>query len=159
MSFTLRAMLAALCLGAVTSIAAATLDGADTWLVSPLEAQDYQGAQGFAQPALLRAKALVPVIDILQPEPTAESKVRAPFSIVVRFKGQPDAEILPASFKVLYGALRLDITGRITKYVNVSSEGFALENAKIPVGRHRLILQIADDKQRLGERELKFEVE
>jgi hypothetical protein len=29
----------------------------------------------------------------------------------VQFKGQPDAPIDPATFKVMYGALKLDITG------------------------------------------------
>jgi hypothetical protein len=34
-----------------------------------------------------------------------------------------------------------------------------LDNAKIPAGKHRLTLQIADEKERIGERELRFEVE
>ena len=133
--------------------------GERPWLVSPAEALRYQGAAGYAEPALLRAKSLVPVIDVLKPEALPDMKVKAPFSIVVHFRSQADAEIVPATFKVLYGALHLDITGRITKFVTVSSEGFSLENAQIPVGKHRLILQVSDEKQRMAERELKFEVE
>jgi hypothetical protein len=136
---------------------AATLP--DGWLVSPAEVLDYQGLQGFDEPPALRAKALVPLIDILKPTPGADLKVKAPFAIEVQFKGQPDAEIVPASFRVLYGALKIDITGRITKYVKVSEQGFTLENAQIPVGKHRLTLQVQDEKQRLAERELRFEVE
>jgi hypothetical protein len=60
---------------------------------------------------------------------------------------------------VLYGALKLDITNRVTKYVQVNEQGFNLENAQIPVGKHRLTLQVQDEKQRLVERELRFEVE
>ena len=41
----------------------------------------------------------------------------------------------------------------------MNKEGFSLENAQIPVGRHRLTLQVQDEKQRVAERELRFEVE
>ena len=60
---------------------------------------------------------------------------------------------------MLYGALKFDITSRITKFVKVTPAGFSLENAQIPVGKHRLILQVQDEKQRLAERELRIEVE
>ena len=129
------------------------------WLVTTDEAQDFQGEAGFNQAPALRARALVPVIDIVKPEPVPDLKVKAPFAIVVEFNGQSDAEIDPATFKVLYGALKVDITTRITKYVTVSKDGFALENAKIPPGKHRLTLQIQDTKQRVAERELRIEVE
>jgi hypothetical protein len=142
--------------GGIRGAAVATPDG---WLVSPAEALAYQGLQGFDEEPMLRAKALAPVIDILKPQPGADMKVKAPFAIEVQFKGQPDSGIVPASFRVLYGGLKIDITNRITKFVKVSEQGFNLENAQIPVGKHRLTLQIQDDKQRLAERELRFEVE
>jgi len=129
------------------------------WLVSPAEALAYQGPQGFNEAPMLRAKSLMPAIDIIQPHPNADTKVQAPFAIEVQFKSLADAEIVPSTFRVLYGALKIDITGRVTKYVKVSEQGFNLENAHIPVGKHRLILQIQDDKQRMAERELRFEVE
>ena len=102
---------------------------------------------------------MVPQIDILKPEPVADLKVKAPFAISVLFKGQSDAAIDPATFKVMYGAMKFDITSRITKFVKVTPTGFSLENAQIPSGKHRLILQVQDDKQRVAERELRVEVE
>ncbi len=129
------------------------------WLISPAEALAYQGENGFNEPGALRARALVPQIDILKPEPAADLKIKAPFAISVLFKGQSDAAIDPATFKVMYGALKFDITNRITKFVKVTPAGFSLENAQIPVGKHRLILQIQDEKQRVAERELRVEVE
>lgn len=129
------------------------------WLISPTEAQSYQGESGFNEPPALRARALVPQIDILKPEPAADLKVKAPFSIAVLFKAQSDAAIDPATFKVMYGALKFDITSRITKFVKVSPTGFSLDNAQIPVGKHRLTLQVQDEKQRVAERELRVEVE
>lgn len=142
--------------GGIRGVGVAAPEG---WLVSPAEALSFQGSQGFDEPPMLRPKALVPLIEILKPLPVGDMKVKAPFAITVEFKGQPDAGIVPASFKVLYGALKIDITNRITKYVKVSEQGFNLENAQIPVGKHRLTLQVQDDKQRLAERELRFEVE
>jgi hypothetical protein len=75
------------------------------------------------------------------------------------FKAQSDAAIDPSSFKVLYGALKFDIISRITKFVKVTPVGFSLDNAQIPVGKHRLTMQIQDEKQRVAERELRVEVE
>jgi len=129
------------------------------WLVSPAEALSYQGAQGFEEPPMLSAKALAPAIDVLKPQTGSDMKVKAPFAIEVQFKSQPDAGIVPSTFRVLYGALKLDITSRVTKFVTVNEQGFNLENAQIPAGKHRLTLQVQDEKQRIVERELRFEVE
>ena len=129
------------------------------WLVTPGEAVEFKGEEGFYEAPALRPRALVPLIDILKPEPAADLKVKAPFAIAVQFKGQADSPIDPATFKVMYGAFKIDITARITKFVKVTTEGFNLENAQIPVGKHRLTLQVQDEKQRVAERELRFEVE
>ncbi|MBC7649340.1 MAG: hypothetical protein H7197_09545 [Vitreoscilla sp.] len=129
------------------------------WLISPAEALAYQGEGGFNEQPALRARSVVPQIDIIKPEPAADLKVKAPFPISVLFKGQSDAAIDPSTFKVMYGALKFDITSRITKFVKVTPTGFSLDNAQIPVGKHRLTLQVQDEKQRVAERELRVEVE
>ena len=129
------------------------------WLISPQEAKTFKGEEGFNEPASLRPRAVIPSIEIIKPEPAADLRVKAPFTINVLFKAQADAAIDPSSFKVLYGALRLDITNRITKFVKVTPSGFSLDNAQIPVGKHRLTMQVQDEKQRVAERELRVEVE
>jgi hypothetical protein len=129
------------------------------WLISPAEAVSYQGEAGFNQPAALQPRSVVPQIDILKPDPASDLKVKAPFAISVLFKGQSDAAIDPATFKVMYGAMKFDITSRITKFVKVTPAGFSFDKAQIPVGKHRLILQVQDEKQRVAERELRVEVE
>ncbi len=129
------------------------------WLVSPAEALDFKGEDGFNEPPALRARGTTPLIDILKPDPVEDLKVKAPFAITVLFKNQPDAQIDPSTFKVMYGALKINITDRITKFVKVSKDGFSLENAQIPVGKHRLTLQVQDEKQRVAERDLRLEVE
>lgn len=161
----LRPALAAACtvlaafLAGASPLAYAADAASDNWLVSPAEALAFQGQGGFDEPPALRMRAVVPLIEILKPEPTADLKVVAPFAIQVQFRSQADAEIVPDTFKVMYGALKLDITSRITKYVKVTPEGFMLDNAKIPAGKHRLTLQVQDSKQRVAERELRVEVE
>ena len=140
-------------------VPAALTDAPDGWLVTPAEALAYKGQDGFEEPPMLRMRAVVPLIEILKPEPAADLKVKAPFGIKVQFRSQSDAEIVPDTFKVLYGAFKIDITNRITKFVKVTATGFDLDNAKIPEGKHRLTLQVQDSKQRVAERELRVEVE
>ena len=131
----------------------------DGWLVTPAEAREFKGEAGFYEQPALRPRALMPQIDILKPDAVADMKVKAPFAIAVLFKGQSDAPIDPSTFKVLYGTFKVDITSRITKFVKVTKEGFALESAQIPAGKHRMTMQVMDDKQRVAERELRVEVE
>ena len=75
------------------------------------------------------------------------------------FKGQRDSPIDPATFKLMYGALQIDTTRRVTQFATVTKDGFSLDNARVPPGRHRLTLQVLDGKQRVAERELRLEVE
>lgn len=141
------------------SFAAHAQTAPSDWLISPAEALSYQGEGGFTEQPALRARSVAPQIDIIKPEPATDLKVKAPFAIAVQFKAQSDAAIDPGTFKVMYGALKFDITSRITRFVKVTPAGFSLDNAQIPAGKHRLILQVQDEKQRLAERELRIEVE
>lgn len=131
----------------------------DTWLVTPSEALAFKGEDGFNAEPAFRPSAVVPLVDLVRPEPVTDLRVKAPLAHAVQFNGQADAPLDPATFKMMYGALKLDITNRITKFVTVTKEGFSLENAKIPADKHRLTLQIQDEKQRVAERELRVEVE
>lgn len=133
--------------------------GSGVWLVTPEEAQRFRGEDAFNALAALRPRAAVPVIEIVRPELVGDLKVKAPFPITVVFRGQADAAIDPRTFKVMYGALKIDITSRLTGFTQVTREGFTLDQANIPAGRHRLTLQVMDEKQRLAERELRLVVE
>ena len=59
----------------------------------------------------------------------------------------------------MYGALKVDITQRVTRMVAVTKDGFTLEQAQFPPGKHRLTMQVQDGRQRVAERELRVEVE
>lgn len=129
------------------------------WLISPSEAIEFKGEEGFNAPPAKRTRSLLPVIDIVRPITAADLKVKAPFAVEVQFNSTKDAPVNPATFKVLYGAFKVDITNRITQFVKVTASGFSLEDAQIPVGKHRLILQITDVQQRTSERDLRIQVE
>ncbi len=131
----------------------------EMWLVLPQEAVDFRGQAGFDEPPALRPRAINPAIDLIRPTGAAEGKLASPFPIQVAFRGMSDAEIDPSSFRVFYGALKIDITERIAGHVKITPSGFTLDQAKIPKGKHRLILQIQDTKQRVAERELRIDVD
>jgi hypothetical protein len=90
--------------------------------------------------------------------PRLNDTLSAPFPIRIAFSAREGAEIVPASFRVYYGMLRLDITDRVLQNVKVAPAGFSVEEADIPAGSHRLLLQITDSKGRVGETTLSFRV-
>jgi len=146
-------------LPALAQISSPLSEVPDGWLVTSAEAREFKGEEGFYEQPALRPRALMPQIDILKPDAVADMKVKAPFAISVLFKSQSDAPIDPSTFKVMYGTFKIDITSRITKFVKVTKDGFALESAQIPAGKHRLTMQVMDEKQRVAEREMRLEVE
>lgn len=131
---------------------------ADGTLVTPSEAREYQGEAGYLEPLPLRPRSVLPGIDVLRPQPATDLKVKSPFALAVQFRGL-DSPIVPTSFRVLYGAERVDITQRITRNTRVDAGGFTLENAQLPPGRHKLVLEVQDEKQRVAQRELRLQVE
>jgi hypothetical protein len=81
-----------------------------------------------------------------------------PVRIEVAFATSPGARIVPDTFKVLYGLLKIDVTSKIRPFAVVSEHGLLAENAVLPPGTHRLFLQISDSAGRTAESEVKFSV-
>ena len=98
-----------------------------------------------------------PRINVLTPDLTGP--VSSPTRIQLKFEPTAPAAILPESFRVRYGTLRLDITARITAVSKVSPEGLDVAEAALPKGSHRLFLEIQDSQGRTGERLLQFVVQ
>ena len=84
--------------------------------------------------------------------------VKAPFPVELRFSAKAGAQIDPASFKVSYGFLGIDLTERIRKAAAVRADGIRAEKVEIPPGSHRLTVRITDSAQRVGEREIRLTV-
>lgn len=99
-----------------------------------------------------------PLIEVISPV-IKDGKVASPVSIEVRFKAVTGKNIDSSTFKVYYGAFKLDVTSRLLKTAKVTNAGFAVEKANIPAGSHRLVMRVSDDSGASGLRELKFTVE
>jgi hypothetical protein len=134
-------------------------------LVTAAEAQQEARAVASAPPEIRPRsvpgpKGLVPSINVLSPAAgaTPGAPVPAPLRIELAFKPAPGARIVPSTFRVLYGLLKIDLTERLRKHATVSESGVVVEGAQVPDGQHRLILQVADDQGNTAERELLFRV-
>jgi hypothetical protein len=99
-----------------------------------------------------------PIIEIVRPS-VQGGKVSTPVAIEVRFKPGAGKKIDPASFKLFYGAFKLDVTARLLKTAKVTAEGFSISNVEIPAGEHRLVLRVSDDTGASGIKELRVKVE
>jgi len=128
-------------------------------IVNEAEMLEFGGPQGFDAPRPLRSRNMQPSIELINPIPSAAGKVNVPFPIEVKFSTPSDSQIRPETLRILYGMLKLDITDRIRKLTQVTHTGFHLANADIPKGKHRLMIQITDDKNRTAEKYIRLEVE
>jgi hypothetical protein len=65
---------------------------------------------------------------------------------------------VPSTFRVLYGLMKIDLTDRLKKHTTVTETGVIVDQAQVPAGQHRLILQVADDQGNTAEQELRLRV-
>jgi hypothetical protein len=98
-----------------------------------------------------------PHIDVLAPE-VLSRPLTSPFPIHVRFVAAEGRAIDPATFKIFYGRLALDITSRILSATPVTQQGLDVPSARVPKGSHRLLLEIRDNTNNIGRSELEFDV-
>lgn len=115
-------------------------------------------AEELEQPPLV-TRSIFPSIRIVAPSSAAAGTLKAPLRLELVFHTSPGARIVPESFRVFYGLLKLDVTERLRKNAQVSERGVVAENAMLPAGAHRLYLQVADSQGRFFERELRFKVD
>ena len=131
-------------------------------LVTAAEAQQAATAERNAPPEI-RSRSLpvpkgnVPGIRVLSPSSGA-APVAAPLRIELAFTSTPGTRIVPSSFRVLYGLLKIDLTDRLRKHATVTESGVVVDRAVVPDGQHRLILQVADDQGNTAEQELRLRV-
>lgn len=135
-------------------------------LVTPAEVQQEAAAQAAeaARPRIVprsppvpRDPGVRPAIRVVEPRPS-DAPVAAPLRIEVAFRAAPGTRIVPESFRVLYGLLKIDLTERLRSHAQISEAGVVVERAQVPDGQHRLLLQVADDRGNLAEQELRIRV-
>lgn len=144
-------------------LAAATCAQAEPFtLISDDEARREASAAARA-PAPARPRSLpppqreAPAIEVLAPVPEGVT-VSSPLRLEIAFKAPADARIVPASFRLLYGVLKIDLTERLQRHAQLNEAGVLIEEAAVPQGNHRVIVRVADDKGRVAERELLIRV-
>ena len=146
-------------IGSVMSLVCLIVTGpaaAGDWLITPEEAA--------MAPALEAGKGLLevgreditagPVIDVV--EPANGSREPMPVQVLIRFTALSEPLDL-ASLKVfLIKFIQIDITDRIRPYV--TPDGIQVKEAKIPPGKHRVRISLADRTGAVSVREVAFEV-
>ncbi len=134
-------------------------------LITAAEAQDEAAAEA-AAPSVPRSRGLPvikpdqPAIRVVTPTTAATTSgtVPAPLRIEVAFKPAPGRRIVPSTFRVLYGLLKIDLTDRFKQHATVTETGVVVDQAQVPAGQHRLFMTVADDKGNTAEQELRIRV-
>jgi len=91
--------------------------------------------------------------------PDLRQSITSPTRIALRFVPTAPAAIRPESLRVLYGALRLDITARLLGSAKVGADGIEVAQAALPRGQHRLTLQLEDSLGRAATQTFAFVVD
>ncbi len=132
-----------------------------TWAQPVFLVTEAEAAASFAAGGILNPRSVSqpgsPQIELLTPD--ISKPVSAPTNIDIRFLGNPPSEPKPDTFRVLYGAFRIDITQRLLGVAKVSKDGIKVKDAVLPKGRHQLSLLIADSMGRQSQQAVAFTVE
>lgn len=125
-------------------------------LVTEAEAAASIAAGGMLNPRSVSQPG-APQIELLAPD--ISKAISAPTNIELRFVGNPPSEPKPDTFRILYGAFRIDITQRLLGVAKVTKEGIKVRDAVLPKGRHQLSLTISDSMGRQSQQLVAFTVE
>jgi hypothetical protein len=136
--------------------------GAAFEFITAAEARQEAGAEADAAPpvrtrSIPGLKGPAPAIRVVAPS-AGGATVPAPLRIELAFQPVPGTHIVPSTFRILYGLLKIDLTERLRKHATVSETGVVVEQAQVPDGQHRLILQVGDDHGNTAEQELLIRV-
>ncbi len=113
-------------------------------------------AAGALPPPVPRRRGVYPRLQVLAPD--AAGALASPLRLALRFETSADAHIVPGTFRLLYGVMKFDLTETLLRHARVSEQGLVADAAMVPPGTHRLLLQIADDRGRVTEQELRLKV-
>ncbi len=97
-----------------------------------------------------------PKIELISPR--LDSTISSPTQIELKFLPKTPATTKPETFRILYGTFQIDITERLLKVATVTPQGVSVPEAKLPNGKHKLVLNVQDSDGRLGSRLIEFEI-
>jgi hypothetical protein len=128
---------------------------AQDFLVSPDEMTSSNKAANVLTPKFVAQKDS-PLIELLAPD--LKAPIVSPASIQLKFLPIQPAQVVPSSFRVLYGSFQVDITNRLLPFAEVTDHGVNVKQAKLPSGSHKMTLQVTDSAGRQGFKTIEFEV-
>ncbi len=79
-------------------------------------------------------------------------------NLTIQIIAPGDASINHDSIRIRYGLLRIDVTEKIRHRVDLSGNAIELSSATLPLGTHRLSIEISDTKNRKSAIRLRFKV-
>lgn len=127
-------------------------------LIEPDEYDRSTGHDGAVDDLIDRAiDPLAPKIIVNLPQ-EGDSYI-SPIDIDVSFISADDAQVVPDSLRIRYGAFGIDVTNRVVENATVGTTGIKSNGAELPPGRHSLTVSIKDTKGRLGKGRFRFRIE
>jgi hypothetical protein len=124
----------------------------------PTEVPEVPAVRSRAVPGTPGTAPARPVFAIRVVAPTPLASVTAPLRIELAFETLPGTRVVPSTFRVLYGVLKIDLTERLRRFATISERGVVVDQAVVPDGLHRLFIQVADDRGNVAEQELRLRV-
>ena len=126
------------------------------WLVSPEEFIELGANESDNYQPLSSVNSNGPVIELMQPN--IAEHVTAPIDIVINFlpgasQAQPNMKSLIIALK---GIISIDITKRLKPFINGTT--LNVQDAKIPKGKHQILVMIQDQQENYSERLIKIKV-
>ena len=126
------------------------------WLVSPEEFIELGVNASDTYQLLSATNSNGPVIELMQPN--IAEQVTAPIDIVINFlpgasQAQPNMKSLIIALK---GIITIDITKRLEPFINGTT--LNVQDAKIPKGKHQILVMIQDQQENYSERLIKIKV-
>ncbi len=123
------------------------------WLVTPEEYLKSSQEPALSEEVFFEKSFGAPEITLVSPQ-LGKKGVSSPMKIELLFEPSADSNVVPESFKILYGMFKIDITDRILEHAKVTDKGIVASNAKLPVGEHSIALEISDNLGRKGRKKL-----
>ena len=127
--------------------------GSEIWLITPEEA----AMAPAAEKSLIQSRGLSesgPAIEVVKPTDGGEAP--SPLEILIRFAARTETVDLSSLKVSLLKFITIDITDRVRPYATAS--GIDVKEAKIPAGKHRVRISVADTKGDVSTRDVSFEV-
>ena len=139
------------------SLLACTLSA---YAAQPMLVSEQEMADSDKAPASLTAKFVpdkdAPRIEVIAPNLTVP--VTSPTPVQLIFEATPPTTVKPETFRVLYGALQIDITQRLLSSARLTAQNLSVDEASLPAGKHRLHLSVEDSLGRKGYRLVELQI-